>query len=97
MEEVDGEGDFGEDKVGASPEHDVGKVEKVEEDEMRPNTACCLHPNVVARKQMQHISYLAKEHGNPINRYKDMVDGEWSRMSMALSKGSMSVMVVMMW
>lgn len=30
MEKVEDEGDFGEDKVRASPEHDVGKVEEVE-------------------------------------------------------------------
>jgi len=56
LEKVDGKGDFGEDKVPTSPEHNVGKVEKVEEDEMRPNTACCLHPNLIIYKQMPHIS-----------------------------------------
>jgi len=67
------------------------------QDEMRPNAACCLYPNVVIRKQVPHIPHLADEHANPINGYKDIVNGEWSRMSIALSKDRMSVMVVMMW
>lgn len=30
LEKVEGKGDFGEDKVRTGPEHNVGKVEKVE-------------------------------------------------------------------
>lgn len=92
MKEVEGEGDFGEDEVRASPEHDVSEVEKVEEHEMRPNAACCLHPNRIICKQVPHISKLANKHGNPIDGYKDIVNGEWSRMSIALSENSMVVM-----
>ena len=67
------------------------------QDEMRPNAACRLHPSAVIGKQMPHISYLANKHDYPVNGGKDIVDGEWSRIGIALSKDRMSVVVVMMW
>lgn len=78
----------------AGPEHDVGKVEKVEEDEMWPNAACRPDPNLIVRKQMPDITHLADKHPNPINRHKDMVNRKWGWVSIALPKGGMPMVVV---
>lgn len=97
LEEVEGKRDFGEDEVGAGPEHNVGKIEEVEQDEMRSNTASCLHPNLIIRKQMPDISQLTNEHPNPVNADKDMVDTKRSWVGIRLSKRRMSMVVVTVW
>lgn len=45
LEEVDDERNFGENEVGAGPEHDPGEVEDVEQDEVGSNRASRIHPS----------------------------------------------------
>lgn len=96
LKEVDGQGNLSKDEVCTGPEHDVGKVQKIEQDEMWPNTARSFYPAVVARKQMPYISDLTNKHSNPIDTHKGMINGEWRWVSMALPKRGMPVMVMMM-
>lgn len=78
----------------AGPEHDVGKIEEVEEDEMWANTTRRLDPNLIIHKQMPDISHLPDKHSNPINSHENMVYRERGWVGITLSKGGMSMVVV---
>lgn len=82
--------------MAAGPEHDVGKVQEVEEDEMWTDAYRRADPGFIAYEQMPDVSNLTDKQGNPVDADKDMIDCEWCWMSVALAKGGVAVVEVML-
>lgn len=94
MEEVDCESNFRQDKVAAGPEHDMGEMEKVEEDEMGPDCACGFDADGIIEKEMPDVADLANEEGDPIYCDELMPDCERSGVRIGLAKSGTGMTVV---
>jgi len=81
LDKIDDEDGLRPPEVTVDPEESPDTLKDIEQDEVRSNTGSGLSEILSIRKQVPDVTSLVKPQVNPEDGHKDVVDGEWSWMS----------------